>query len=86
MLLSDRICKDEVISDYEAEVKKIREVKLFSSRTPGLLQQTESFLMVRLPAQRPFYRGTSVCKSTSKCPADAFKIFPEQFQLYIVMR
>lgn len=55
MLLSDRICKDEVISDYKAEVKKIKEVKLFSSRTPGLLQQTESFLMVSLTAQRPFF-------------------------------
>lgn len=52
MSLSDRICKDEVIADYEAEVKKIKEVKLFSSATPGLLQQTESFLMVRLESFR----------------------------------
>lgn len=61
MLLSDRICKDEVISDYEAQVKNIKEVKLFSSRTPGLLQQTESFLMVRLTAQRPLYSGYVSC-------------------------
>lgn len=46
MFLCNRICKDEVISDYQKEVKKIKEVKLFSSRKPGLHHQTESFLMV----------------------------------------
>lgn len=46
MFPSNRICKDEVISDYQKEVKKIKEVKLFSSGKPGLHQQTESFFMV----------------------------------------
>lgn len=41
-----RICKDEVISDYQKEVKKIKDVKVFISRKPGLHHQTDSFLMV----------------------------------------
>lgn len=46
MFPCNRISKDEVISDYQKEVKKIKEVKLFSSRKSGLHHQTESFLMV----------------------------------------
>lgn len=46
MLLANRICKDEVIADFEKEIKKIEEVKLYSGRQPGLLQQMETFLMV----------------------------------------
>lgn len=42
----NRVCKAEVISDYQKEVKKIKEVKWFSSRKPGLHHQTESFLIV----------------------------------------
>lgn len=53
MLPSHRICKDEVISDHQREVKKIKEVKLFNSRTSGLHEQTESFLMV---SYRGIYR------------------------------
>lgn len=49
MLLANRICKEEVITDYEKEVKKIKEVKLYSSRQPGLLQQMETFLLVNFP-------------------------------------
>ena len=49
MSLTDRICKDEVIADFEKEVKKIKEVKLYSSRRPGLLQQMETFLLVKFP-------------------------------------
>uniref|UniRef100_A0A3Q3FZW4 FH2 domain containing 3 n=1 Tax=Labrus bergylta TaxID=56723 RepID=A0A3Q3FZW4_9LABR len=40
-----RICKEEVISDYEREAKKIKEVKLYSSKHPGLLQQMETFFL-----------------------------------------
>uniref|UniRef100_A0A3Q1ED89 FH2 domain containing 3 n=1 Tax=Acanthochromis polyacanthus TaxID=80966 RepID=A0A3Q1ED89_9TELE len=42
--MAARICKDEVITDFEREVKKIKEVKLYFSRQPGLLQQLETFL------------------------------------------
>ncbi|CAJ1063869.1 FH2 domain containing 3 isoform X1 [Xyrichtys novacula] len=43
--MASRICKEEVMSDFEREVKKIKEVKLYSSRHPGLLQQMESFFL-----------------------------------------
>ncbi|XP_060942315.1 FH2 domain containing 3, partial [Limanda limanda] len=43
--LASRICKDELITDFEREVKKIKEVKLYSSRQPGLVQQMETFFM-----------------------------------------
>lgn len=42
-----RICKEEVIADFEREVKKIKEMKLYTSRQPGFLQQMETFLLVR---------------------------------------
>lgn len=38
-----------MIADFEREVKKIKEVKLYSSRQPGLLKQVETFLMVKFP-------------------------------------
>lgn len=44
-----RICKEEVVTDFEREVKRIKEVKLYSSRQPGILQQMETFLMVNSP-------------------------------------
>lgn len=47
MLLANRICKDEVITDFEREIKKMEEVKLYSGRQTGLLQQMETFLMVK---------------------------------------
>ncbi|XP_041656579.1 FH2 domain containing 3 [Cheilinus undulatus] len=43
--MASRICKEEVISDYEREVKKIKEVKLYTSRHPALLQQMQTFFM-----------------------------------------
>lgn len=50
MLLSNRICKDDVIADFEKEVKKIKEVKLYSSRQPDLPHQMETFFMVKFPS------------------------------------
>lgn len=50
MLLTNRICKDDVITDFEKEVKKIKEVKLYSSRQPDLPQQMETFFMVNFPS------------------------------------
>lgn len=44
-----RICKEEVITDFEREVKKVKEVKLYNSRQPGLLQQMETFFLVKFP-------------------------------------
>ncbi|KAM4727339.1 FH2 domain containing 3 isoform 1-T4 [Anableps anableps] len=42
--MASRICKDDIIKDLEQEILKIEEVKLFSSRQPGLLQQIDQFL------------------------------------------
>lgn len=44
-----RICKAEIITDFEREVKKMKEVKIYSSRHPSLLQQLETFLLVKFP-------------------------------------
>lgn len=46
-LYSHRICKDDVITDFEQEVQKLKEVKLFSSKQAGVLQQIEQFLKVK---------------------------------------
>ncbi|XP_029030013.1 FH2 domain containing 3 [Betta splendens] len=43
--MASRICREEIISDFEREIKKIKEVKIYSSRHPGLLQQLETFLL-----------------------------------------
>ncbi|XP_061902109.1 FH2 domain-containing protein 1-like isoform X3 [Entelurus aequoreus] len=38
-----RICKEEVVADFEREVKKLKEVKLYTIRHPALFQQMETF-------------------------------------------
>lgn len=50
VLLANRICKEEVITDFKREVKKIKEVKMYTSRHPGVLQQIETFLLVKFPS------------------------------------
>ncbi|XP_054611612.1 FH2 domain-containing protein 1-like isoform X2 [Dunckerocampus dactyliophorus] len=42
---ASRICKDEVVADFERELKKIKEVKLYTSRHPDLFQQMETFFV-----------------------------------------
>uniref|UniRef100_A0A672GCG5 FH2 domain containing 3 n=1 Tax=Salarias fasciatus TaxID=181472 RepID=A0A672GCG5_SALFA len=44
--MASRICKDEVIGDFENEVKKIQEVKSFSKQQPDFIQQMDTFLMM----------------------------------------
>ncbi|KAF0038657.1 hypothetical protein F2P81_009141 [Scophthalmus maximus] len=43
--MASRICKGDVVTDFEREVKKVKEVKLYSGRQPGVLQKIETFLM-----------------------------------------
>uniref|UniRef100_A0A7N6AS63 FH2 domain-containing protein n=1 Tax=Anabas testudineus TaxID=64144 RepID=A0A7N6AS63_ANATE len=43
--MASRICKAEIVADFEREIKKIKEVNIYSSRHPGLLQQLETFLL-----------------------------------------
>uniref|UniRef100_A0A3Q2UBH0 FH2 domain containing 3 n=1 Tax=Fundulus heteroclitus TaxID=8078 RepID=A0A3Q2UBH0_FUNHE len=46
--MASRICKDDVIKDLEQEIQKIEEVKLYSSKEPGLLKQIDQFLKAKL--------------------------------------
>lgn len=46
--LSNRMCKEEVVAEFEREVKKIKEVKLFASRQLDLFEKMETFFIVRL--------------------------------------
>uniref|UniRef100_A0A3Q2ZR36 FH2 domain containing 3 n=2 Tax=Kryptolebias marmoratus TaxID=37003 RepID=A0A3Q2ZR36_KRYMA len=41
---ASRICKDDIIADFELEVQRIKEVKSFGSTHPGLFRQIEQFL------------------------------------------
>ncbi|XP_077361063.1 FH2 domain-containing protein 1-like [Festucalex cinctus] len=42
--LAARVCKEEVLADLEREVKKLKEVKLYTNRQPHLLQKMATFL------------------------------------------
>lgn len=53
MLLTYRICKEEVIADFCNEVKKVETVKLRSSRQTAFLQEMEIFLMVTFSSHVP---------------------------------
>lgn len=53
MLLSYRICKEEVIADFYNKVKKIETLKLQSSSQPGFLQDMKTFLMVKASSRVP---------------------------------
>lgn len=41
---ASRISKEEVTADFKREAKRLKEVKLYTSRTPGLSQQMDTFL------------------------------------------
>ncbi|CAL9685434.1 unnamed protein product [Knipowitschia caucasica] len=43
--MAARMCKEEVVAEFEREVKKIKEVKLYASRQPDLFEQVETFLI-----------------------------------------
>ncbi|XP_056141338.1 FH2 domain containing 3 [Lampris incognitus] len=43
--MASRVCKEEVNVDFQREVQKIKDVKMYASKQPGLLQQMETFLM-----------------------------------------
>lgn len=42
--LAARICKEEVTADFEKEIKRVKEVKSYSTTRPDLFQQMEGFL------------------------------------------
>nr|XP_057943662.1 FH2 domain containing 3 [Doryrhamphus excisus] len=43
--MASRICKEDVVADFEREMKKIKEVKLYTSRHPDLFPQMDTFFM-----------------------------------------
>ncbi|KAJ3589896.1 hypothetical protein NHX12_010737 [Muraenolepis orangiensis] len=43
--MASRICQEEVKAEFEREMKKIEDVKMYTSRQPVLLQQMETFLL-----------------------------------------
>ncbi|XP_040907142.1 FH2 domain containing 3 [Toxotes jaculatrix] len=79
--MASRICKEDVIADFEREVKKINEVKLYSSRQPDLLQQMETFLMraeAKLADVESYLQGLN---SLSNAVAEYFCEDPATFKL-----
>uniref|UniRef100_A0A8C4HS73 FH2 domain containing 3 n=1 Tax=Dicentrarchus labrax TaxID=13489 RepID=A0A8C4HS73_DICLA len=77
-LASRWICKEDVITDFEREVKKVKEVKLYSSRHPGILQQMETFLMAKLADVESSLREL---KTLSNAVAEYFCEDPATFKL-----
>uniref|UniRef100_A0A3Q3LZY7 FH2 domain containing 3 n=1 Tax=Mastacembelus armatus TaxID=205130 RepID=A0A3Q3LZY7_9TELE len=76
-----RICKEEIITDFEREVKKIKEAKLYSSRHPGLLQQLETFLLRADAKLAEVESSLQELKSTSNAVAEYFCEDPATFKL-----
>uniref|UniRef100_A0A1A8CB12 FH2 domain-containing protein n=2 Tax=Nothobranchius kadleci TaxID=1051664 RepID=A0A1A8CB12_NOTKA len=79
--MASRICKDDVVADFTLEVQKIKEVQMFSSRQPGLLQQMEQFLQraeAKLAEVETFLQEL---KTLSFAVADFFCEDPAVFKL-----
>ncbi|XP_042355407.1 FH2 domain containing 3 [Plectropomus leopardus] len=79
--MGSRICKEDVIADFEREVKKIEEVKLYSSRQPGLLQQMEMFLMRAEAKLAEVESSLQELKAVSDAVAEYFCEDPATFKL-----
>uniref|UniRef100_A0A8C9ZZX3 FH2 domain containing 3 n=1 Tax=Sander lucioperca TaxID=283035 RepID=A0A8C9ZZX3_SANLU len=80
--MGSRICKEEVIADFEREAKKVKEVKLFSSKQPGLLKQMETFFLVMAEAKLADVESSlQVLKALSDAVAEYFCEDPATFKL-----
>uniref|UniRef100_UPI003AAE7582 FH2 domain-containing protein 1-like n=1 Tax=Centroberyx gerrardi TaxID=166262 RepID=UPI003AAE7582 len=79
--MASRICKEEVMTDFEREVKKIKEVKLYASRQPGLLQQMETFLMRADAKLADVESSVQELRSLSRAVAEYFCEDPAAFKL-----
>ncbi|XP_004076348.1 FH2 domain-containing protein 1 [Oryzias latipes] len=76
-----RICKDEVIADFDAEVSKIEEVKRFSSKEPSLLKQMGTFLLRAEPKLADLERSLQELNALSDAVAEYFCEDPAAFKL-----
>ncbi|XP_033496666.2 FH2 domain containing 3 [Epinephelus lanceolatus] len=79
--MGSRICKEDIIADFEREVKRIKEVKLFSSRQPGLLQQMETFLMRAEAKLADVESSLQELKAVSDAVAEYYCEDPATFKL-----
>uniref|UniRef100_A0A4W6FUA2 FH2 domain containing 3 n=1 Tax=Lates calcarifer TaxID=8187 RepID=A0A4W6FUA2_LATCA len=79
--MAARICKEEVVTDFEREVKKIKEVKLYSSRQSGLLQQMETFLIRADAKLADIEASLQELNSLSNAVAEYFCEDPATFKL-----
>ncbi|KAA8586884.1 hypothetical protein FQN60_000720 [Etheostoma spectabile] len=75
------ICKEEVIADFEREAKKVKEVKLFSSKQPSLLQQMETFFQRAEAKLADVESSLQVLKTLSDAVAEYFCEDPATFKL-----
>ncbi|KAK5858561.1 hypothetical protein PBY51_002693 [Eleginops maclovinus] len=76
-----RVCKEEVITDFERELKKVKEVKLYCSRQPGLLQQMETFLLRAEAKLADVESSIQELKTLSNAVAEYFCEDPATFKL-----
>ncbi|KAI4813947.1 hypothetical protein KUCAC02_003165 [Chaenocephalus aceratus] len=79
--LGARVCKEEVIMDFERQLKKVKEVKLYCSRQPGLLQQMETFLLRAEAKLADVEFSTLELKALSNAVAEYFCEDPATFKL-----
>ncbi|XP_031728527.1 FH2 domain containing 3 [Anarrhichthys ocellatus] len=79
--LGSRVCKEEVIADFEREVKKVKEVKLYSSRQPGLIQQMETFLVRAEAKLADLETSLRELKALNNAVAEYFCEDPATFKL-----
>ncbi|XP_029304279.1 FH2 domain containing 3 [Cottoperca gobio] len=79
--MGSRVCKEEVITDFEREVKKVKEAKLYSSRQPGLMQQMETFLVRAEAKLADVESSIKELKALSNAVAEYFCEDPAAFKL-----
>ncbi|TMS13873.1 FH2 domain-containing protein 1 [Larimichthys crocea] len=79
--MASRICKEEVITDFKREVKKIKEVKMYTSRHPGVLQQIETFLLRADAKLANVESSLQELKALSDAVAEYFCEDPATFKL-----
>ncbi|KAI9548366.1 hypothetical protein NQZ68_010588 [Dissostichus eleginoides] len=79
--LGARVCKEEVIMDFERQLKKVKEVKLYCSRQPGLLQQMETFLLRAEAKLADVEFSVLELKALSNAVAEYFCEDPATFKL-----
>ncbi|XP_020778720.1 FH2 domain containing 3 [Boleophthalmus pectinirostris] len=79
--MASRMCKEEMVAEFEREVKKIKEVKLYVSRQPDLFEQMETFLIRADAKCADIERSLKQLNSVSSAVAEFFCEDPVTFKL-----